>query len=254
MLDAFFEVFLADTPESKKIHYHIRYKVYCEERGFEDKASFSNAMEKDEWDQDSIHFIARNKNTHEWIAAIRLVPHRNRKFPINKHCLFVPPSDILTYEAMEVSRLCIIKAFRWEEQPELNNTNMVQSARKQKVVQKTLKKEHQIKHALTLRLLQAAWKYSLEHNIKYWYFLTTGALARMLKRENIMLQPAGEACEHRGIRYPYIVILKKYEAKMLKLLNNPNNAKPFITGEKEKFYRTYSQLHSSEKKEYTSHV
>ena len=254
MSDTIFEVFLADTPESKNIHYHIRYKVYCEERGFENKDSFPNAMEKDEWDKDSIHFIARNKNTHEWIAAIRLIPHHNRQFPINKHCLFVPPSDILTHEALEVSRLCIIKAFRREKQHELDSEHMIQSGGKQKVLQKTLKKEHKIKYALTLLLLQAAGEYSLEHHIKYWYFLTTDALARMLKRERIMLQPAGKACEHRGIRYPYIVILKKYKAKMLNLLKDPNNAKPLVKREGEKFYRTYSQLNLSEKEECVSHV
>ncbi len=37
MFDDHFEVFLADTRESKEIHYSIRYQVYCEEMGFENK-------------------------------------------------------------------------------------------------------------------------------------------------------------------------------------------------------------------------
>ena len=59
--DSNFEVFLADTLEGKQIHYNLRYQVYCDEMGFEDKDSFPDKMESDEWDDNSVHFIVRHR-------------------------------------------------------------------------------------------------------------------------------------------------------------------------------------------------
>ena len=61
MFDQHYEVLLADTPESKAIHYSIRYKVYCEEMGFENKDNFHQKQEVDNYDQHSVHFIVRTK-------------------------------------------------------------------------------------------------------------------------------------------------------------------------------------------------
>ena len=46
-------------------------------------------------------------------------------------------------------------------------------------------------------------------------FLVNNALARTLKRLNIMLTPVGDAIEHRGMRTPYVVVdLRESERRM----------------------------------------
>ena len=61
MFDQHYEVLLADTPKSKAIHYGIRYQVYCEEMGFENKADFPQEQEFDHYDDHAAHFIVRTK-------------------------------------------------------------------------------------------------------------------------------------------------------------------------------------------------
>ena len=56
---------------------------------------------------------------------------------------------------------------------------------------------------LMLGLLNAARDYSETHNIRYWFFLTTDALARIIEGLGFSLTRVGPTCEHRGKRIPY---------------------------------------------------
>ena len=82
--DTNFEVFLADTPGSREIHFNLRYQVYCEEMGFEDKDRFPDQMESDEWDDCAVHFLVRHRYTGQWLAAMRLVYHKDSAFPFEE--------------------------------------------------------------------------------------------------------------------------------------------------------------------------
>ena len=59
MFDDYFEVYLANNEEAKRVHYNTKYQVYCEEMGFENKANFSENCERDYWDNHSVHFIVK---------------------------------------------------------------------------------------------------------------------------------------------------------------------------------------------------
>jgi N-acyl amino acid synthase of PEP-CTERM/exosortase system len=113
MFDKNFEVFLADTPESKAIHYSIRYQVYCEEMGFENKDNFPLEQEFDEYDSQSTHFIVRTRLTGHWVGAIRMVFNTDHFLPIEKHCVLnetINKSD--SSQSVELSRLCLVKEIR----------------------------------------------------------------------------------------------------------------------------------------------
>ena len=57
---------------------------------------------------------------------------------------------------------------------------------------------------LMLGLLHSARIYSEEQNIPYWFFLAASSLARIIKGLGMKLDRTGPACEHRGIRYPFV--------------------------------------------------
>lgn len=58
-------------------------------------------------------------------------------------------------------------------------------------------------------LLRAALEYSRDHDIGYWYFLISPALERMVRRMQVDLQRAGDACHHKGLRYPHLAELQE---------------------------------------------
>jgi len=115
MFDDYFEVFLADTDEARRIHYNIRYQVYCQELAYEDSERFPNQMEIDQWDQPyhngqgSVPFLVRLKYSGEWIGAMRLVFSNHQSLPMGDFCSVEQP--IRTTD-IEVSRLCLIKNIR----------------------------------------------------------------------------------------------------------------------------------------------
>lgn len=204
--DSNFEVFLADTPESKQIHYNLRYQVYCEEMGFEDKSQFPEQMEFDDWDDQAVHFLVRHRVSGHWLGGLRLVFNNGIAFPFEH--LTQPYQQISSRErhgAVEMSRLCVIKEARRFSSKRFAPYGLPEA---EEVVEDTDK----IKSIYNFRnqsrsvmwgLIRAAVVYSAEKQLDYWYFIVAPALAGFIRREGFAMRQIGEPCEHRGLRTPY---------------------------------------------------
>jgi N-acyl amino acid synthase of PEP-CTERM/exosortase system len=215
MFDKYFEVFVADTPEGKEINYQIRYQVYCLETGYENPSKFPDKWETDEFDQRSIHFIAKAHATEEWIAAMRLVVGSLSELPISTFgtidieqllkLMRAKSIDDFVLSA-EVSRMSVISQYRrrslernvpfqvpWntDEEPTVGGENLAAERRKAPW--------------LMLALLYAARDYSEQHGIRHWFFLAANSLARIFKGLGMQLEQTGSGCEHRGLRFPYVI-------------------------------------------------
>lgn len=207
MFDKHFEVVLADTESARRIHYQIRYQVYCLEEGFEDHMNFPNREERDEWDENSVHFLVRSKITDEWVAAMRLVLPSPKGFPLEQICKVDPSvaSPMLGDSVVEVSRLCIVDNYRHQQQA----THSVNTAKAfPRIVSDTPEprvRNRRYKSEIVMGLMRAAAVYSREHQIPNWYFLSTPAFARMMNWLNFQLVKLGPACEHRGKRLPFLI-------------------------------------------------
>ncbi len=205
MFDDYFEVFLADTPESKAIHYSIRYQVYCEEMGFENKDDFPMEQEFDSYDNHSSHFIVRHKQSGQWIGAMRLIFKTGQLLPIEQHCVL--HEDIekdISGQSVELSRLCLVKEIRRrfndfdppygisDDSDEIKESDKVK-----------LFNNRRINRSIIWGLIYAASKYSYHNNIPDWYFLTTCALEKVLRKGGLDMLNIGESCHHRGERIPF---------------------------------------------------
>lgn len=98
--------------------YRVRYQVYCLERELLDGSAYLDFQERDEFDANAVHVLARHRNG-DVAGTARLVLHSERGFPCQAHCEFFdefaylrdPQSrGLATYS--EVSRLAISKQFR----------------------------------------------------------------------------------------------------------------------------------------------
>ena len=210
--DSDFEVVLADTEYSRRIHYQLRYQVYCLEEGFEDRSQFRDEEERDHWDEQSVHFLVRARQSREWVAAMRMVISEHGALPIEKLCEIDP---IVTPSAAgepiaEISRICIIDGYRRTKSrldKVIDNTAEGRDCRPKLAATgiQAGQPGTRIHKSLILKgLLRAAAIYSRDNDIPYWYFLTTPALARIISRLNVQLIKIGSACHHRGVRYPFL--------------------------------------------------
>ncbi|MDD5581066.1 MAG: PEP-CTERM/exosortase system-associated acyltransferase [Methylobacter sp.] len=211
MFDKHFEVFLADTPESKKQHYGIRYQVYCEEIGFKNRHHLPIGQEIDKWDEDSVHFIVRARQTGQWIGAMRMVFKNGHPLPLEEHGVI---DKTINNHAIEVSRLCLVK--ETERRSPAGNSSRELACEKDKIKRRDnviifrRDKDKEIEHSIIRGLFRAAAIYSQERNIKKWYFLCTHALARIICKEGFNMKRIGESGHYEGERILFEIDLKDF--------------------------------------------
>lgn len=181
-----YEVILADTEESKEIHYKLRYQIYCLEKGFLEVEHPEEEMEQDIYDERSIHFLIKSGN--RWIGTFRLVIDHLGELPFYK--VSVPDSPQFTQNKLKVaefSRLGILRPFQ-----KLNN---VQS------LHESASKESEI----MLKVLHAARNYCRANSIDHIIFLCRRSITRVLKQLELQAQPIGPTIFHYGPRIPFAI-------------------------------------------------
>ncbi|MDD5581067.1 MAG: PEP-CTERM/exosortase system-associated acyltransferase [Methylobacter sp.] len=206
MFDDQFEFFLADTDKSKEIHYSIRYQVYCEEMGFENKDDFPLEQEFDEYDDHSIHFIVRHKPSRQWVGAMRLIFKNGQPLPMERHCILHEFTDTSNSDkSVELSRLCFVKEIRRrvndvdppygipEDRSEVKETHKV----------RLLHNPRCNNRSIIWGLLRVASEYGYRNNIQNCFFLTTNALAKIIRRSGLKMMNIGEPCNYNGERFPF---------------------------------------------------
>ncbi len=187
MFDSRYQAVIADTDESKSIHYRLRYQVYCLEKKFEPAEVFNDQQEIDEYDERSVHFIIQNKQSGAWVATARLVIGKPEDLPISRltdYSLEGRETDGKVFA--ELSRLSILKSFR-------RGSDKTQ--------------ERVSEPEVLLGLIRAVKEYSEQNDIDYWLFLCRRSIMRVVGNMGMHMDIIGDPCEHRGIRYPYLATI-----------------------------------------------
>ena len=208
MLHNHFQVLLADTKESLKLHYLIRYRVYCLETGYEKPAAFPDKMERDRYDNQSVHFLVREREAGKWVAAMRLVVGPTDVLPFAAKCEY-DKSIVPTAErrAAEISRLCVVGAFRRRKQEHGTPYEIPWGQNEHPILMesKLCRFERRHEPGILLGLIHAAVDYASRHQIKHGYALMAESLARIMMSQGLRVTPIGPACEYRGVRRPYSI-------------------------------------------------
>lgn len=170
-----FSTYLADTLEAQTLHHHLRYKVYCERKRFEEGLLVGSLpQERDQYDDSASRFIAKDELAGSWIGTSRLVP--NDRCPLPAETLgAVAPADarILSRDgAAEVSRLSLI--------PVLNSTHYL--------------------CGMLQNIIVAALDHSQHAGIEWLVFLVRPGLARVLERVGVPMEACGPEIDYRGVR------------------------------------------------------
>lgn len=225
MLSDHYEVILADSAEARRIHYRLRYQVYCLEQRWEAEERFPDGEEKDEFDPRAVHFLVRNRFTDDWIAALRVVLPGDEPLPIESLNVLKESvrGAVPAGGAAEISRVCRPKAaMEREVAAGLGGRNDLLGGASE----------------VLLRLLRAAAEYCRESGIGHIYMFCRPAMARMMNRLDIPMKRAGIPSEHRGVRVPYLVDIcaaftqaRAASPLLADLLNEP------------RAYRLYSETH-----------
>lgn len=111
--DRYFTIQVAKTPEEKKQVYEIRYNVYCQEFGYEQR---SDGLENDIFDTIAVHCLITHKATGAPAGCTRLIPASEHQLPIEQQYPYTSILNELGIEdrstVCEISRLAVDTSFR----------------------------------------------------------------------------------------------------------------------------------------------
>jgi len=208
-----FETVLADTPTAKDIHYRVRYKVFCEETGFEDATRFPDGRERDEFDEHATHFIVWDRLERQWVGAMRLARADHQPMPCEVICdANLKGLDRRRPRSVEFSRLCVLGQHRRAESAFRFGLKAPDGYPHGPEIPVFFRQEE---YEVFLRLLRASFAWGKSNAVDYCYFIVTRALTRVLQRFGIPLERVGSPVEHRGVRTPHSYNVHDAEAGML---------------------------------------
>ncbi len=204
----FFTVELATTTELKSKVYHVRYRVYCDEFGYEPVELFPDEEETDEFDGHSLHCLIMHKQSGLPAGCVRMVPSEVDgellPLPLEKHCaesLDQEQVDQLNLDrrtVCEISRLAVDRVFRRRAGEELTRFGEVEG----------LDVSHQERRTFSLiaiaAFLAATAMTDLSGKTNV-FAMMEPFLPRMMKRSGIIFEKVGFDMDFRGIRAPYFI-------------------------------------------------
>lgn len=204
----YFQVISADTPELLESVYRLRYQVYCEETGFEDPAQYPDQLEKDGFDDYSVHSLIRHRKTGIYMGTVRLILPRtdlNQCFPIQKvatHPIFFERELVPRSQVTEISRFALSKNFKKQ---------LLEFSPQSATIE-----EHQLLPHLILGLFLGMVRMSVQHGITHWFCVMEPALVRLLSRYELHFTPYGPTVEYHGKRQPCYAYIDEFLARARK--------------------------------------
>jgi N-acyl amino acid synthase of PEP-CTERM/exosortase system len=194
--------------------YRLRYKVYCEEWGFEKPEDHHpGGLEYDEYDSHSVHVVALLKESLEIIGTIRIILDSELGFPIEKHCSFdADLSYIDRTRVAEISRLAVSKEYRKRAVDKL----IYDDDRYEKgniEINHIMKERRKHDYFIIMGLYTCMYKESMALGLSHWFGLMANGLRILLRRMNIHFVPVGPVVDYHGLRVPYIGAIDEIAGK-----------------------------------------
>jgi N-acyl-L-homoserine lactone synthetase len=170
---------IARTPEQVLEAKKLRYRVYCEERGFEPG---EGGIEQDEFDDNARHVLVRSRTTGEVFGTVRLVfgteDADSKGLPMQRVCEDYVLAPLPKIATAEISRFALTR----------DRSGISPNAAA----------------LMRLFLIQGVVQVSGELGLTHWAAIMEKTLLRLLRSTSIYFLPVGPAVEYHGIRQPAI--------------------------------------------------
>lgn len=203
----YFQVNLATSEELRKQTYRIRYRVYCEEFGYEPADAFPEGYETDDFDDRSVHCLVTHRSSGTPAGCVRLVSvDDDQKMPMEIFCKDaidhhkVASLGLARSTVCEVSRLAVDGAFR-------RRTGEKFSRFGGNIALDCSQREQRTFSLIAVSVLLAGFAAGELHGRTAFFCMMEPFLPRMLKRSGILVASMGEETDYHGLRAPYMATL-----------------------------------------------
>ncbi len=186
-----FKVLCAQSPQDLEDVFRLRYQVYVVEHGFENPADYPDKLEKDLYDDSSVHFLARD-NQGRAIGTARLVLNSNHGFPMEKeYDITKTLAQIDRKKTGEFSRFAIPRNVQGERGDSFNESARAGHSE------------------IALALLLAVFQKSEQEGLTHWCSAVERALWLALRRGGVYWHQIGEPKDYHGIRIPCLLPIEE---------------------------------------------
>ena len=204
----YFDVSIAATKAQRNAVFSIRYRVYCDEFGFESVEEFPDQIEFDEYDPQSTHCLITHRPTGKPAGCVRMVPTYSNEIrdplPFEKYCASSLDREFLTQlspprETMcEISRLAVDRDFRKRAGERRNRCGVTEEFQSSEEERRTFP----LIAVSAFLASTALTKITQRNNI---FMMTEPFLPRLLERSGIVVKRAGQDIDYHGVRAPYYI-------------------------------------------------
>ena len=200
----YFTIQQALTEQEQQAFFKMRYRVYCEEFGYEDQSAFSKPEETDKFDAVSKHIVIIHNATGRVAAGARLVPgsletKKVNRLPMEVYCAPCLDQETLALLATERDAICEIS--RLAVDPDFRRRPNEKSARYGNV--NFHDDEKRVFPLLAVALLMGVNTVALDHGWNNVLAMMESFLPRLLRRSGLEFLDAGVPMEYHGTRAPY---------------------------------------------------
>ena len=200
----FFNTTIANDQATKELSFRIRHDVYCTELAFEPEKS--DGLEKDEFDEHSIHCLVQHKGSKNFAGTVRMVMSNSSEqlLPIEQFCSHAIEDEVLhpknyrREEICEISRLAVPAQFRKRktDQYEGAGTGVIDE-------HSFSQNEMRCFPFIAISLYFMAATVTQQKGINHIFVMMEPRLARSLRFVGIPFTQIGKVTEYHGKRAPY---------------------------------------------------
>jgi len=196
----------------------LRYQVYVNEWGFENPQDHPAGLERDEYDQHSIHFSASPKHSDDVVGVARIILGSERPLPIERHFEISQfPSGVRREQVAEISRLAVSKEFRCRALDRaIFRTAQIAANHMRPTMENVRDFRRHFEQELVRGLYISLYRDSKGRGLTHWFAVMADGLYVMLKRWGINFEQIGSARDFHGIRAPYLICIESIERSLEK--------------------------------------
>ncbi len=208
-----------DSEELLRETFRVRYEIYCEECAFLPAARYPDGLERDEYDDHSVHFAAFADG--EVIGTVRMVRHSPLGYPLHRHCnvLYVDEAALPQDGLIEVSRLALRRSFRRRREDGLYGVESYITKREGGILPERPEEMSDLdrrrqRPVVTMGLYKAMYHESKRAGYTHWYAAMEKKLWYSLARFNFTFKEIGPEVDYYGPVTPYLGIIADLEREV----------------------------------------
>lgn len=204
----FFSVHLVSDQALRDQVYQVRYRVYCEEFGYESVDAFPDKKEQDDFDVHASHCLIIHKSSGYPAGCVRLIPAETKdasiELPMEKYC-----NGSLNSEAFdqinenrerlcEISRLAVDRLFRKRRSEGTSPLGNIDGLKFNEGEKRLFPMIAVSAFLATTALTELTGKTRV-------IAMMEPFLPRLLERSGLYFSKVGESVDYHGMRAPYYI-------------------------------------------------